>query len=167
MARTLYTLQVFLLNAPVGEESAETNPSVMRTIEIHGDQTLGRLHVAILNAFATGEQQVCDFQFGDAPHDRSGRRYRPPSPVGVGAPLDASRRASDAAEMTIDSLGLEVGHSYRYWFDLGGDWYHQIDVLAIGEPTAETWYPRVTARVGESPPQYMDWDAEEREDGEE
>jgi hypothetical protein len=34
-------------------------------------------------------------------------------------------------QTTLDSLGLEVGRSFGYWFDFGDDWWHQINVEAI------------------------------------
>lgn len=34
-------------------------------------------------------------------------------------------------------------------------WWHQIDVLAIDEKAPKGKYPKMTKRVGKSPPQYM------------
>ena len=50
---------------------------------------------------------------------------------------------------------------YRYWFDFGDDWWHQLNVVAIEDEAGRGKYPRVTKRVGESPPQYIDWDEED------
>jgi hypothetical protein len=55
---------------------------------------------------------------------------------------------------TLDSLGLEVGRAFGYWFDFGDDWMHQVNVEAIGEAPARRRFPKVIARVGDSPPQY-------------
>ena len=54
---------------------------------------------------------------------------------------------------TIESLGLKVGDRFGYWFDFGDDWWHQITVEAIEEKAPTGQYPRVTKKVGESPPQ--------------
>lgn len=40
-----------------------------------------------------------------------------------------------------------------YWFDLGDDWWHQINVVAIEEKVPRGNFPRGTKRMGESPPQ--------------
>ena len=64
-------------------------------------------------------------------------------------------------ETTIDDMGLKVGRRFGYWFDFGDDWHHQINVEAISDAPPKGKYPRVTKRVGESPPQYIDWDEEE------
>ena len=36
------------------------------------------------------------------------------------------------------------------------DWWHQIDVGAIDEKVPKGKCPKVTRRIGKSPPQYMD-----------
>ena len=51
---------------------------------------------------------------------------------------------------------MKVGQSFGYWFDFGDDWWHQINVLEIDDTVPEGKYPKVTKRVGKSPPQYMD-----------
>ena len=58
----------------------------------------------------------------------------------------------------IDSLGLEVGQSFGYWFDFGDDWWHQINVEAIEDKAPVRQVPKVTKRVGKSPPQYLEED---------
>jgi len=42
-----------------------------------------------------------------------------------------------------------------YWFDFGDDWWHQINVLSVEPKTPQGEYPKITNRVGQSPPQYM------------
>ena len=61
-------------------------------------------------------------------------------------------------QATIESLGLEVGRSFGYWFDFGDDWWHQINVEAIEDDVPEGKFPKVTKREGKSPPQYADED---------
>ena len=164
MAKTMYTLEVFLFDAPVSEEFAEANPVVSRTIEIRGDQTLRDLHRAIFQAFDRWEEHMYEFQFGSVAHDPEGDRYGISLPLDMPPdPTETQKPAGDAEKTTLDSLGLEVDRCFGYWFDFGDDWYHKLDVAAIGEAEAKVRYPRVTARVGESPPQYMD--EEEDEDG--
>ncbi len=48
------------------------------------------------------------------------------------------------------------------------DWWHQIKVVAIDNEVPAGKYPRVTQRVGDSPPQYPNLeDEEDWEEGEE
>ena len=81
MPKTLYTLEVFLYDAPVSEAFAEANPVVSRTIEIRGDQTLADLHRAIFQAFDRWEEHMYEFHFGTGPHDHSRGRYGCRGPV--------------------------------------------------------------------------------------
>lgn len=160
MIKQLYTLKVYVTQGPVTEEFAKQNPEISRTIEIHGDQTLEHLHDAIFDAFDRFDEHMYEFQFGKGPHDPDGDRYV--LPIALEDPFDEESQATgDLTKTSIDSLDLEVGRAFGYWFDFGDDWYHQIDVVAIAEPESKTRYPRVVARVGESPPQYIDWDEEE------
>ncbi|MCX5677188.1 MAG: hypothetical protein NTX87_19550 [Planctomycetota bacterium] len=54
-----------------------------------------------------------------------------------------------------------MGDAFGYWFDFGDDWWHQINVVAIADEALRGKYPKVTKRVGASPPQYVDLDREE------
>jgi hypothetical protein len=131
----LYTLEVFLAEGPVSEEFLEKNPDVSRTIQVRGDQTLQDLHEAILAAFDRKDDQFYSFHFG-AGRQRDGNHISPAS--------------------TIGSLHLRVGRRLRYHFDPEDDWTHDIKVAAVGDPAPGEKYPKVTRRVGESPPQYAD-----------
>jgi Plasmid pRiA4b ORF-3-like protein len=66
--------------------------------------------------------------------------------------------AGCVGEGTLDSLGLKVGDPFGYWFDFGDDWWHQINVEAIADAVPKGDYPKVTKRVGKSPPQYPEED---------
>jgi hypothetical protein len=153
----LYTLEVFLLSGPIAEKFARKNPVVSRTIQIRGDQTLEDLHRAIFDALGRRDEHMYEFQFGKGPMDPKAPRYVLPGafetdtgeknpPVGR---VDRTR---------IDSLGLEVGRSFGYWFDFGDDWWHQINVEAIEEEVPKGKFPKVTKRVGKNPPQYAEED---------
>jgi hypothetical protein len=71
---------------------------------------------------------------------------------------DEKRPPGRVDETTIESLGLKKDRSFGYWFDFGDDWWHQIDVEAIEPNAPKGKYPKITTRVGESPPQYLDAD---------
>jgi hypothetical protein len=53
-----------LLSGPITEAFAKKNPSVLRTIQICGDQTLEDLHEAIFNAFDREDEHMYEFQVG-------------------------------------------------------------------------------------------------------
>ncbi|MGH8674711.1 MAG: IS1096 element passenger TnpR family protein [Burkholderiales bacterium] len=132
---------------------------ISRTIEIRGDQTLAALHKAIFDAFGREDEHMYEFQFGGArPMDPNARSYV--LPMAMDDPFADRKPAGDVARTAIGSLGLKAGEAFAYWFDFGDDWWHRIEVLAIDEGLPRGKLPKVTRRVGQSPPQYVDWDEE-------
>jgi hypothetical protein len=153
----LYTLEVFLLSGPITEKFAKKNPVVSRTIQIRGDQTLEDLHHALFNAFGRWEEHMYEFQFGKGPMDPEAPRYVLPGAFGLETG-EKNPPAGRVDQTTIGSLGLEVGRAFGYWFDFGDDWWHQINVEVIEDKAPSGKFPRVTKRVGKSPPQYAEED---------
>ncbi len=155
----LYTLEVAIMSGSVTARFARANPVMARTIEIRGDQTLARLHAAIFDAFDRFDEHHYEFQIGGTkPMDPRATRYglwQPPGPFDRGEPVHS------AARTKLDALELKAGDRFGYWFDFGDDWWHTIRVAAIAEVATRGRYPRVVARIGESPPQHPDWEEEE------
>jgi hypothetical protein len=130
-----------------------------RTRETHDFAVWKRhtpLHHAIFHAFDREEEHWYEFQVGGkGPMDPKARRYVLRSAMEI--PIRGSPKpAGDVARTTIDSLGLNVGEAFGYWFDFGDDWWHQINVAAIGKERRRGKLPRVVKRIGASPPQYVD-----------
>lgn len=148
----LCTLEVFIINGPLTEKFVKRNPTVSRTIQIRGDQTLEDLHYAIFDAFDRFDEHMYEFQFGKGPHDPKGKRYV------MAEAFDPHEEnvAGMVAETSIASLNLKANQTFGYWFDFGDDWWHQIDVLATDGKVGKAKYPKVIKRVGKSPPQYAD-----------
>lgn len=151
----LYTLEVFLHSGPISEKFAKKNPVISRTFKMRGDQTLEELHHAIFKAFGRYDEHMYEFQFGKGPMDRKGPRYVLPSTFEMAEENPPAGRVDRTA---LDSLDLEVDRSFGYWFDFGDDWWHQINVEAIEDSVPTGTFPKVTKRVGKSPPQYADED---------
>jgi len=150
-----YTLDIFLISGPVTEKFARTNPVVSRTIRIRGDQTLKDLHHAIFDAFGRWDEHLYEFQFGKGPMDPKACRYVLPSAFGAERGED-NPAAGRVDTTSIASLNLKVGDRFGYWFDFGDDWWHQINVAAVEDRIPRGKFPKVTKRVGKSPPQYAD-----------
>jgi hypothetical protein len=149
--QALYVLDVALLDGPMTEAFVRKNPSVIRTIEIRGDQTLADLHRAIFKAFNREEEHLYEFQLkGAGPNDPNAERY------GLAAAM-SDGLAGDVAKTPIGALDLAVEEVFGYWFDFGDDWWHQVNVAKITKPKARVKYPRMTNRIGASPPQYADF----------
>ena len=159
--KRLYTFEVALLSGPVTRSFARKNRTISRTIEAHGGHTLADLHNAIFEAFERYDEHLYEFQFGGKrPMDPEARRYG--TPMAMVDPFGERDGSSDAERATLDSLRLATGDVFGYWFDFGDDWWHQIQVLSVAEGARRGGLPKVTRRVGESPPQYVDWDEETR-----
>jgi hypothetical protein len=158
-------LSVFLIGGPTTEEFAKENPTVSRTIQMRGDQTLFDLHCVIFDAFDREEEHMYEFQVGGkGPMDPKARRYV--IPMGMEDTFDDRPPAGKVTETTIGSIGFKVNDQFGYWFDFGDDWWHQINVVSIEEKAPPGKYPKVTERIGKSPPQYPDLDEEEEWDEE-
>jgi hypothetical protein len=157
--RRLFTFDICIVNGPMTESFVRKNPVVSRTIEIRGDQTLADLHQAVFGAFDREDEHLYEFQIGGTkPMDPKARCYMPA--LALDDPFGDKPPAGDVARTAIRSLGLKAGDVFGYWFDFGDDWWHRIEVLAIGEGAPRGRLPKVTRRVGKSPPQYVDWDRE-------
>lgn len=153
----LYTLDVFIISGPIAQSFLKKNKEISRTIQIRSDQTLAELHRAIFNAFDREEEHMYEFQIGGkGPMDPKARRYALPACM-----HDEDKPAGDVKRTTIGSLGLHINDVFGYWFDFGDDWWHQINVVAVEDRAARGKFPKVTERIGKSPPQYADWDEEE------
>ena len=75
-SQRIFELEVSLFSGPVTEEFAKVNPTVLRTIQILGDQMLARLHEAIFDAFGRDDEQMYEFEVGGKrPMDRKAKRY--------------------------------------------------------------------------------------------
>jgi Domain of unknown function (DUF6398)/Plasmid pRiA4b ORF-3-like protein len=149
--QALYVLEVALISGPVTNKFLKKNPQVVRTIEIRGDQTLADLHRIIFEAFDREEEHLYEFQLkGKGPGAPNADRY------GVALDSSDSSLAGEADKTLIGTLDLAVEEPFGYWFDFGDDWWHQVGVRSITEPQPNVNYPRITHRIGASPPQYAD-----------
>ena len=158
--KRVFALEVAIFSGPMTERFARKNPMISRTIAIRGDHTLADLHRAIFDAFDREDEHLYEFQIGGRrPMDPKARRYG--LPAAMDGPFGERESLGNVERTTLDSLGLATGDVFGYWFDFGDDWWHEIKVLAIAESAQRGGHPKVTLRVAESPPQYVDWDEEE------
>ena len=149
----IYTLEVSIIAGLIDNKFLKKNPVISRTIEIRGDQTLAQLHQIIFKAFDRFDEHLYEFQVGGkGPQDPKARRYS----FSFDDEIMGSKLAGDVRETLMDDLKLKKDQAFGYWFDFGDDWWHQINVVAIDNKPIKGKYPKITNRVGQSPPQYMD-----------
>ncbi len=144
----LYVLLVFLTGGPVSEKFA--NKEISRTIEIRGDQTLEQFHRAIFEAYDRFDDHLYEFQLGKRPFDPKGPNY------GIPDPHERKKGYRDARTTTLDALDLKPDSFFGYLFDFGDEWFHQVQMERIEQAIPTVTYPRVSKRIGKSPPQYAD-----------
>ncbi len=130
---------------------------VWRTIALRGDHTLEDLHDGIFVAFDRDDPHLYSFYFPKAPAcgPRSGplpKEYTAPPMFDEGGPFGAEDRLN-AAETSLDDLGLRVGQRFEYLFDFGDSWWHEVRVASISAVTPESRYGIIEKR-GASPAQY-------------
>ena len=158
----IYTLEVFIIAGLVDEKFTRKNPIMSRTLEIRGDQTLAQLHNIIFKAFDRYDEHLYEFQFGGkGPNDPKARRYGLPAYRDELA--DGFKLAGDVMRTSMDALQLKKDEAFGYWFDFGDDWWHQVNVIAIENKSPKGRYPKITNRVGQSPPQYMEEDDHDKQ----
>ncbi|MEO0405788.1 MAG: plasmid pRiA4b ORF-3 family protein [Cyanobacteria bacterium P01_A01_bin.135] len=147
----LYVLDASIIDGPLTEAFLEENPQITRTVEIKGSQNLKALHQILFKAFDREEEHLHEFQVGGrGPRDPNARRY------GISASFDGDLDG-DVETTTLNSLNLAVGEVFGYWFDFGDDWWHMIEVKEIQPKAGKGRFPKVTRRVGASPPQYAEF----------
>ena len=145
---TLYVFKVALAQ----------DKSVWRRIAVRSDQTLDHLHAGIFSAFDRFDEHLYSYYLA------------PLGPKGRAALRDAVEYTSlitleepdafgghevfDASQAAVGSLGLTPGREFRYIFDFGDSWWHEITVEQTDGSPERRRYPRVVGKRGESPPQY-------------
>jgi len=145
---SLYVVSIFLLSGPTSKKFA--NKEISRVIEVRGDQTLEELHHAIFKAYDRSDEHLYEFQLGKRPFVPDRPNY------GVARSQRRKKGRGDARTTKLDDLDLTPGRVFRYRFDFGDDWFHQVQVDRIEQAIPTVTYPRVIRRVGKSPPHYCD-----------
>lgn len=150
MRRRVYVLEVMLTEGMVEDDFCDENPVISRTIEIPGHQTLQQLHRAIFKAFDREEEQLYEFQLSDTAIFPEMRYV--PSEI-----QELEEDCGIAEDTTIQELKLQKGDEMLYLFDYDDIWAHEITVQEIQELDDTIRYPRITKKIGQSPPQYAEW----------
>ncbi len=161
----VYTLRVYLVSGPYGEESV--GQEIFRTLKVRGDQTLEDLHSAIFRSYEREHDRYYEFCLGMDPNDPEGVRFTCGEAVakyGLNGPVKSGEKVGLAPLVTIESLGLEDDQFFGYWFDLIEEWIHLIHVISIGREDVSQDYPLLVEKEGVLP-NPVPADCENRADG--
>ena len=119
----------------------DVEPRVWRRLEVPAEYGFDRLHQTLNAAMGWLDLHLHEFEVG-------GKRY------GDGVDMSAE------ADATLPEDGLVIGDVARsgerrlaYWYDFGDDWWHTLEIEAIGPALAGVFYPRCTDGAGACPPE--------------
>ena len=100
-------------------------PAVWRQVLVPSVASLEYLHVVIQECFGWQDYHLYRF-------DVLGRAFESPeSDSGVG----------DARSAALSSLNLKVGSKFRYTYDFGDDWQHEVQLVGTHAVGDEMFYP--------------------------
>lgn len=119
-------------------------PPIWRRLEVPGDMTFAALHQAIQKAMGWEDYHLWTFYI-----DKT--EVGPPQPAGFDFP--GSPRPLPAARTTLDEMLSGRRIKFRYIYDMGDDWLHEIKVEKTLAPEPGVQYPRCTGGARACPPE--------------
>lgn len=129
MARQIYQLRIAL---------CEVSPPVWRRVLVPGGYTLDRLHKVIQYAMGWHDLHLHSFEIG-------GEAYGEPDPAGELA-------IRDELDARLDAVAGK-GDTFRYTYDFGDWWEHEITVEDVLTADPEERYPVCVAGQRACPPE--------------
>jgi len=144
-------------------------PKLYRTIEASEDCTFDDLHDAIFQAFDRYDYHLYSFFITRKDTKNMRTIYNAPEithPQNVEDIMGFGKRKKSTAKTRIGNVGLNQNDVFHYLFDFGDDWWHRIRVQKLNETGSKKKHIKLIKSVGESPPQYPDYDDNEYDDEE-
>lgn len=129
MPRQIYQLRIAL---------TEITPPVWRRVLVPGGYTLDRVHRVIQYAMGWQDLHLHSFDIG-------GQQYGEPDPVGELAVLDE-------LETRLDAVAGK-GDGFRYTYDFGDWWEHEITVEDVFAAEPDERYPTCVGGARACPPE--------------
>ncbi|MBE9241652.1 plasmid pRiA4b ORF-3 family protein [Synechocystis salina] len=128
---TVYQLKISLLGA---------KPPIWRRVQVPSDTTLNKLHNIIQDSMGWFNYHLHSF-FVD------GQEYGPIDPY-----IDETDY-EDESKVKLSGLNLAEKYKFRYVYDFGDDWYHEILVEKILPRQEDQHYPFCLKAVRACPPE--------------
>lgn len=105
------------------------SPAIWRRFLLPGNIKLEQVHECIQGAFGWQNCHMHEFEI-------AGRRYGDPD-----APADGEIINERGTKSKLKFLDLAVGDKFKYIYDFGDDWQHEIEIEAVLEPDPDGYYP--------------------------
>ncbi len=139
-------------------------PDVYRIIDLSENCTFQDLHKIIFKAFDRYDEHLYSF-FITGKDTKSFRKIYDSLEIADPIFLEETGYENErisAAETAIWEVDLRKGTVFHYVFDFGDEWWHRIKVEDVFETNLRRKkYKKLVKSVGESPPQYPEYDEEE------
>jgi hypothetical protein len=142
-------------------------PNLYRIIEVSENCTFDDFHNAIFQAFDRFDEHL--YSFFITRKDTKNMRYiydapEITHPMNVEDIMGFERMKKSADKTQIGDVDLNEKDVFHYLFDFGDDWWHRIKVQNVNETKSKKKHIKIIKSVGESPPQYPDYDDDYDED---
>jgi len=116
-----------------------SKPPIWRRVQVPGTSTLGELHQIIQEALGWWNCHLHEFTIDGVP-------YGDPDTDEFGESLNEN-------SARLNRLGLAPRSRFRYQYDFGDDWQHEILVEQVLPPERGVFYPRCIAGRRACPPE--------------
>jgi Plasmid pRiA4b ORF-3-like protein len=113
-----------------------SKPPVWRQLQLRADTRLDQLHEILQAALGWENYHMHVFSFGE---EEFGVR-------------DPELGHADERQVTLGEL-TDIGVRFRYTYDFGDDWEHEILVEELLDPDPDVHYPTLVASKGACPPE--------------
>ena len=136
-------------------------PKVYRIIEASETCTFDDLHDLIFQAFERFDPHLYSFFITRKDTKNMRAIYDSPEithPMNVEDIMGFGRMKRSTDKTRIRDVGLNEKDVFHYLFDFGDDWWHRIKVQNVGETKSKKKHIKLIKSMGESPPQYPDYD---------
>ena len=117
---------------------AHSRSPIWRRIQLRGDTKLGELHAVLQIAMGWWDEHLHEFEAG-------GIRYGQPNP---GFPDDTRQERN----VRLDKIAKE-GDTFRYEYDFGDGWRHELKIKKVLPPEPGVRYPRCLDGKRACPPE--------------
>jgi hypothetical protein len=136
-------------------------PKVYRIIEASENCTFDDLHETIFDAFNRDDPHLYSFFITKKDTKSIHSIYEAPEithPQNVENLYGFGRKKKSTAKTRLGEVEWVEKDIFHYLFDFGDEWWHRIRVQSIKETNLRKKSIKIIKSIGESPPQYLDYD---------
>ncbi|MBN2427531.1 MAG: plasmid pRiA4b ORF-3 family protein [Deltaproteobacteria bacterium] len=137
-------------------------PKLYREFEVTENCTFDDLHEAIFEAFDRYDEHLYSFFITRKDTKNTRSIYSSPEithPMNL-EDMGYGKKKLSTSRTLIGDAGLQEKDVFHYLFDFGDDWWHRVLVVKVDEVKDKKKIIKLVKSVGESPPQYPDYDDE-------